>query len=135
MGETERTGSEGGARTPVRVLLVDDQETFRSVLRDVVAGVEGMVVVGEATSGEDAVGAADRLQPGLVLMDVRMPGMGGIEATRRVTERHPGTVVLLVSVDELDDGHAASCGAATFLRKQRLSPRALREAWQVHGPV
>jgi two-component system, NarL family, invasion response regulator UvrY len=119
----------------VRVLLVDDQETFRTALRDVVAGVGGMVLVGEAGSGEDAVDAADRLQPELVLMDVRMPGMGGIEATRLLTARRPGTVVLLVSVDELDDGEADSCGAAAFLRKQRISPRAVREAWQAHGPA
>jgi two-component system, NarL family, invasion response regulator UvrY len=128
---------EGGAKTraepledaPVTVLVVDDQETFRAALRDLVTGTPEMAVVGEACSGEGAVEAADRLSPALVIMDVRMPGMGGVEATRRMIARHPGIAVLLVSVDGRNvDPH--SCGAVALLRKSQLSVRALREAWE-----
>ena len=122
-------------QAPVEVLVVDDQERFRAVLRDLVDGLEGMAVAGEACSGEDALEAADRLKPQLVVMDVRMPGIGGIEATRRLVAAHPGIVVLLVSVDGAGDAEQIrTCGAAGFLLKQRLSRRALADAWRAHGP-
>ena len=117
---------------PVGVLIVDDQESFRDVLRDLVAATPGMKLAGESTSGEGALDAVERLGPGMVIMDVRMPGIGGVEATRRLTAAHPGILVLLVSVDPGDPDLARSCGAAAFLRKQRLSARALREAWESH---
>jgi DNA-binding NarL/FixJ family response regulator len=130
----EGTAEERGERAEeraVEVLVVDDQDTFRTALRDLVTGTPGMAVVGEASSGEEALGAADRLAPGLVIMDVRMPGMGGIEATRRLTSSHPEVVVVLVSADSRDAAPDSS-GAATFLRKSQLSPRALRDAWEAH---
>jgi two-component system invasion response regulator UvrY len=117
----------------VRVLVVDDQDPFRQVLCQVVGAVGGMVVVGEARSGEEALRAADELVPQLVVMDVRMPGMGGIEAARRLTAQHPDAVVLLVSIDEFDENGIGGSGAAAFMRKQQLSPRVLREAWRTHG--
>jgi two-component system invasion response regulator UvrY len=91
-----------------------------------------MKLAGESTSGEEALDAVERLGPGMVIMDVRMPGIGGLEATRRLTAAHPGILVLLVSVDPGDPDLARSCGASAFLRKQRLSTRALREAWESH---
>jgi DNA-binding NarL/FixJ family response regulator len=118
---------------PVEVVVVDDQQTWRRTLRDVVGATPGLTVVGEASSGEESLEAAERLAPRLVVMDVRMPGMGGIEASRRLTASHPEIVVVLVSVDGNDANGLHSCGAATLLRKQQLSPRALRAAWQAHG--
>jgi DNA-binding NarL/FixJ family response regulator len=123
------------AETPVQVLVVDDQERFRTVLRDLVDGLDGMAVAGEASSGEGALAAAEQLRPQLVVMDVRMPGMGGIEATRRLVDEHPDTVVLLVSVDGADESERIrACGAAAFLPKQRLSRSALADFWREHGP-
>ena len=127
--------TQGAAETPVQVLVVDDQERFRTVLRDLVDGLDGMAVAGEAPSGESALAVAERLRPQLVVMDVRMPGMGGIEATRRLVEEHPDTVVLLVSVDGADESERIrACGAAAFLPKQRLSRSALEDFWREHGP-
>ena len=84
-----------------------------------IAAARGFVLVGQATSGEEAVRAVDRLSPQLVLMDVRMPGMDGIEATRAILERHPGVVVVLISVDDptLFPG-ATSLGDAGLLHPQ-----------------
>jgi DNA-binding NarL/FixJ family response regulator len=122
-------------RQPVQVLVVDDQERFRAVLRELVDGLDGMAVAGEASSGEGALEAAAHLRPQLVLMDLRMPGIGGIEATRRLVAAHPDTVVLLVSVDGAGQAEEIrTSGAAGFLPKQRLSRRALADAWRAHGP-
>jgi DNA-binding NarL/FixJ family response regulator len=73
---------------------------------------------------EAALDAADELSPRLVIMDKRLPGMGGIEATRVLTARHPRIVVLLVSVEDPHPQLIRSCGAAAFARKQALSPQA-----------
>ena len=121
------------AESPVEVLVVDDQERWRELLRDIVGATPGLTVVGEAPSGEASLESAARLAPRLVVMDVRMPGMGGVEATRRLKASHPDVVVVLVSVDGKDADGLGSCGAAAFLRKQQLSPRTLRAAWEQHG--
>src|SRR4051812_3944293 len=100
------------------VLIVDDQEIFRRTLRDLVTGTEGLALVGEASSGEEALEAVPRLAPGLVIMDVRMPGIGGVEAARQLTGRHPGLLVVLVSVEPGDPALLQESGAALFVRKQ-----------------
>jgi DNA-binding NarL/FixJ family response regulator len=119
---------------PISVLIVDDQESFRSALREVVAATEGFKLVGEATSGEQALAAADELSPQLVIMDKRMPGLGGVEATRLITSRHPNIVVLIVSVEEPHAQVLRASGAAGLIRKQDLSPRVLWDMWREHGP-
>jgi two-component system, NarL family, invasion response regulator UvrY len=121
--------------TPVQVLVVDDQEMFRAVLRELVDGIDGMAVAAEATSGEEALEVARRIRPQLVVMDVRMPGIDGIEATERLVEAHPGTVVLLVSIDGAGEAQRIrASGAAAFLPKQKLTREALADAWREHGP-
>ena len=77
---------------PVRVLTVDDQAVFRGIAREVIDATPGFESVGEAASGEEALAAVDRLDPQLVLLDVRMPGLDGIEVARRLRATHPDTL-------------------------------------------
>lgn len=88
------------SRSDVRLLIVDDQRVFRGALRDLITTAPGFVVIGEACSGEDAVQAVERLAPELVLMDVAMPGMGGVAAMWAILSRHPELTVVLISANE-----------------------------------
>ena len=123
------------SETGVRVLTVDDQVVFRDAARDVITATAGFEPVGDAESGEEAMAEVERLRPELVLLDVRMPGIGGIEAARRITAAHPETVVVLISIEDSyefsQDVHA--CGAAAVLRKQDFGPAVLRGIWEAHG--
>jgi DNA-binding NarL/FixJ family response regulator len=113
----------------VDVLIVDDQPPFREVARTLVSLLAGWRVVGEAENGEDAVAAADRVSPRLVLMDINLPGISGIEATRRIMAARPDVRVVLLSTYAADDlpADASECGAAAYIRKEDLTPRRLRE--------
>jgi DNA-binding NarL/FixJ family response regulator len=113
----------------VGVLIVDDQPPFRSVARTLVSMIAGWQVVAEAASGEEAVSAAAIERPDVILMDINLPGINGIEATRRILAADPAVKVALVSTYAADDlpSDAMECGAACYLRKEDLSPRALRE--------
>ena len=119
----------------MRVLIVDDQAPFRRAARAVLAATPDFEAVGEAESGEQALELADELAPALVLMDINMPGIDGIEASRRITARRPGTVVVLLSTYRADDlpGDAASCGAAGYVHKEDFGAAVLREIWEQHG--
>ena len=86
----------------VRVVLVDDQEAFMHALVAVVDATRGFVVVGQASTGEESLELTDELKPGLVLMDVNLPGIDGIEATRRLRERGAPPVVILLSTHDED---------------------------------
>jgi DNA-binding NarL/FixJ family response regulator len=117
---------------PIRVLIVDDQAPFRVAARFVVEATDGFEVAGEVESGEDAVTAAAELHPDLVLMDVNLPGIDGLEATRRIRQESGGAVtVLLLSTYEAEDyaARAAECGAAAFIPKSQFGPERLAQAW------
>jgi DNA-binding NarL/FixJ family response regulator len=109
------------------VLAVDDQTVFRDTARSLIAATPGLEQVGEASSGEEALALAAELRPDLVLVDVRMPGMDGIETARRLTEADPSTAVVLISLEEVPNLSEAvgRAGATGYIRKQDLSTRTL----------
>ena len=104
---------------PIRVLVADDHPFFRSGLRTLLDSVTDLELVGEAGTGEEAVALATELQPDVVLMDVQMPGKGGIEATRKIAQDSPHVRVLVVTMFE-DDAtvfQAMRAGARGYLLK------------------
>ena len=115
----------------VRVLIVDDQEPFRAVAREVVEAAGDFEVVGEAASGEESVDLANQLHPDLVLMDVNLPGMDGTEATRRILANAGRTRVLLLSTYEEDEyvDRARECGASGYVPKSAFDPDRLAAEW------
>jgi two-component system, NarL family, invasion response regulator UvrY len=115
----------------VSVLVVDDQAPFRTAARLVVKSTTGFEVVGEAKSGEEALDQVALLKPNLVLMDINMEGMGGIAATRHISEEHSGTEVILLSTYDEDDlpADARTCGALAYVHKERFGPDILEQAW------
>jgi DNA-binding NarL/FixJ family response regulator len=116
-----------------RVLAVDDHEVSRASIRQIVNATAGLELIAEADSGEAAVAAAAALRPDLVLMDVRMPGIGGIEACRRVKGHRPSTVVILVSSTHPDEFPCAhDCRADCIVWKVRLRPALLADLWSRH---
>ena len=117
--------------TNVRVLIVDDQEPFRSAARMVVEMADGFEVAGEAESGEEGVELAAELQPDLVLMDVYLPGIDGLEATRRITKTDQPPRVLVMSTHESEEfaEAAVEAGAIAFIPKSQFGMDELAEAW------
>lgn len=111
----------------VDVLVVDDQEPFLAAARFVVGATPGFRVAGEARTGEEAVGMASSLKPALILMDINLPGISGIVATRQVLSAAPDTAVILMSTyqaaDLPDDAH--TCGARAYVNKEDLTPDVL----------
>ena len=116
---------------PVRVLIVDDQEPFRRAAAAVVELTDPFVVVGAAESGEDCLAAAPALRPDLVLMDVGLPGMDGMQAARRLSVLPMPPVVVLVSThDEEEFGdEVRACGAVAYVKKSEFDSARLAAAW------
>jgi len=136
--QQRRTGRNiAAARSQVRgrVLVVDDSETFRRVAASVVSEAPSLRLIGVAASGEEAIRLLPELKPDLVLLDVHMPGLGGLGTAPVIRRESSSTVIVLVSADP---GSIAvdlpSIGAAAFLSKVELSPRRLEELWLTHVP-
>jgi len=115
----------------VRVLIVDDQPPFRMAAHAVVEATDGFEVIGEAETGEASVALARELRPDLVLMDVNLPGIDGLEATRQILRESEPVVVLLLSTYEAAEygPKAAECGASAYIPKSEFLPDRLAEAW------
>lgn len=113
----------------VRVLVVDDQEPYRRAMRAVVEATEGFTVVGTAATGEESVDVARELRPQLVLMDVNLPGIDGIEASRRILADGNGTIVVLLSTYDRDDVDLDGSGASEYVPKGAFGPDRLVQAW------
>ncbi|GLH32655.1 MULTISPECIES: UvrY/SirA/GacA family response regulator transcription factor [Pseudomonas] len=103
----------------IRVLVVDDHDLVRTGITRMLADIDGLQVVGEADSGESALKLVRELKPDVVLMDVKMPGIGGLEATRKLLRSHPDTKVVAVTVCEEDPfpTRLMQAGAAGYLTK------------------
>lgn len=130
-GGNGEAGIEGAAAL-VRVVIVDDQKPFRMAARDVIEVTGGFEVVGEAETGEDSVELVKQLQPDLVLMDLNLPGIDGLEATKRIRADGPRhVVVLMVSTYEAEEfeARATEAGAAAYISKSDFGPDQLEEAW------
>jgi len=108
-----------GDRAPLTLVIADDQLLLRAGFRKLLDGEDGMEVVGDAADGQEAVQLVERLRPSVVLMDIRMPILDGIEATRRISQRFPGTAVLVLTTYDLDEYvfAALDAGASGFLLK------------------
>ncbi len=113
-----------------KVLIVDDQESYRSAARLVVELANGFEVVGEAVSGEAAIDEVEVVDPDVVLMDVKMPGIDGLEATRRITAAHPDIQVIVLSTYDASDYErpALEAGAVAFISKSDFGPDSLDAA-------
>src|SRR4051794_17755210 len=113
---------------PVRVLTVDDQPVFLEAARALIESTPGFELAGEARSGAEALDAVVGLAPNLILLDVRMPGLDGIETARRLAAIETDAVVVLVTGHDLDDLRevAEASGAHDFVAKNQLRPRVLR---------
>jgi len=117
----------------VRVVIVDDQEPFLLAMAAVVAETDGFVVVGSASSGEDSLAVAAELRPDLVLMDVHLPGIDGVEATRRLVADRGGPVVVLLSTYDEDQVDLLGCGATAYVAKAAFGPDRLSAVWAGAG--
>jgi two-component system invasion response regulator UvrY len=119
----------------VAVMIVDDQPPFRAAARAVIERVKEFELVAEVASGEEAVETSAAISPRLVLMDINMGELDGIEATRIITRTDPSVKVILVSTYALDDlpPAARTSGAVAYVNKDELSPRTLRRIWNDGG--
>jgi DNA-binding NarL/FixJ family response regulator len=112
-------------------IVVDDQAPFRAAMKAVLKRTAEFELVGEASDGNEAVSLAARVSPALVLMDINMPGMNGIEATRELVSLHPGIVVILCSTYDAGDlpSEVATSGARAYLNKEHLGADTVRRVW------
>jgi DNA-binding NarL/FixJ family response regulator len=116
------------AADEIRVLIADDHPVFRYGMKALLQSVPGVEVVGEATTGEETIARAGELEPDVILMDIKMPGTSGIEATRRIVRAHPEMSVLVVTMLEEDDAVFAAmrAGARGYLVKGADQDEVLR---------
>jgi two-component system, NarL family, nitrate/nitrite response regulator NarL len=125
---------------PIRVLLVDDHDLFRRGLAGLFAGDKEFRVVGEASNGEEALNKAKDLKPDIILMDIYMPGVDGLQATRRIKQDVPKTRIIILTVSEDDKNlfEAIKAGAHGYLLKN-VAPEVLeedlREVFRGEAPI
>jgi len=121
-------------QAPIRVLIVDDHTIVRKGIRALLAEIEGMEVVGEADNGQEAIAQADTLHPDVILMDLAMPKMDGIEATRQIKTRQPESRILVMTSFAADDKvfPAIKAGALGYLLKESAPEDLVQAIRQIH---
>jgi DNA-binding NarL/FixJ family response regulator len=123
---------------PIRILIADDHPLFRDGLRALLESVPDMQVMGEAMTGNEVITQAASLQPDVILMDIKMPGLNGIEATRRILQTSPHIRILILTMFEDDESvfAAVRAGARGYLLKGAVQEETLRAIRAVaHGEV
>lgn len=122
---------------PLSVIIVDDQAPFRLAAKAVLRRSKGFELVGEASGGVEAIALANEVHPDVILMDINMPDMGGIEATRKILEDRPKTFVILCSTYDVSDlpPDAMTSGARAYVHKEQLSATTLRRLWDQRDEV
>jgi DNA-binding NarL/FixJ family response regulator len=122
---------------PLSVMVVDDQAPFRMAARAVIRRSEGFTLTGEAENGVKALELANEIHPDVVLMDINMPEMGGIEATRQIVAELPDTFVILCSTYDISDlpPDAKDSGARAYVHKEQLGATTLRRLWDQRNEV
>jgi DNA-binding NarL/FixJ family response regulator len=118
----------------VRIVTIDDQATFRNAAQAIIASTPGFELVGTWADGESALRLVGEADPDIVLVDVRMPGIDGIEVTARLLDEDPTRVVVLASTLDARSlsRFARGCGAAAVVCKHWLTPRLLHGLWVAH---
>ena len=118
----------------IAVSIVEDDPGVRSSLVKLINGSPGYRCVSQHSSAENALDEIPKLKPDVTLMDINLPGINGIEATRRITAAHPGTVVLLLSTYQDADlpADAGDCGAARYVHKEEFGPAVVTSVWAEH---
>jgi len=131
MSSLERSAAVVGR---ARVLAVDDDGSFLALLRDLVQASAHLEIAGEAQSGERAIAAARELRPDIVVMDVRMPGMGGMKAAELIKSESRATLIVMISTMHPDEIPLEACDgfAAAVVWKSTLDPTLLDEIWLRH---
>ena len=115
-------------------MTVDDQAVFRRAAEVVIDATPGFELAGEAGSGDEGLEVVERVRPDLVLLDVRMPGIDGVETARRLAASGTEVVVVLITVQEPPEAPgASSSGAVRVVSKRRFGPALLRELWADHA--
>jgi CheY-like chemotaxis protein len=124
---------------PLRVLIADDHPVFRNGMHALIASLREMEVAGEATTGDEVVMLAASLQPDVILMDLKMPGISGIEASRRILDTSPHIRILMVTMFEDDESVFAALRAGARVHPQGLQPKrdhaGNRCGWQRRGDL
>jgi two-component system, NarL family, invasion response regulator UvrY len=118
--------------TTVRVLVIDDQPVFRDTARELIDATSGFEWIGSASCGEEGVEQAGRLRPDLVLMDICMPGIGGVEAARQIASRGLPAIVVLITAGQ-PPCDASPGRAAEIVPKEGLCGALLRSVWKDYG--
>jgi DNA-binding NarL/FixJ family response regulator len=122
-------GGTGSTAPVVRVLVADDSDAFQRAAAQVISACPGFELAAAAATGEEAIALSERMRPDLVLLDLRMPGMGGIAAADEITAVDPGVQVVLISGGPREDAPGMAGTSLPYLSKSSFGPDALRALW------